>query len=452
MSELTTHTPEIQTDIVPATDVFNSFSDLTAEIEDARTSGDIEIIPLASGVEDSNNIDNTLTVYTEIRPTDISENSQVVLNSLPRLFSDISGLEFINPDVLNRREAENVQEDVIEHLLNKNVWYQAVPEISELIKSGEVTQLFRLLGPEDMSIDIVNFTRERITEERLADIRESFTDLYNLSGGALAEAIRAICILPESTFESTTLGSTRTNDGVIRVNEITLSDDRVEARAQEIGKRHNKFGNGSVFKDFLAHEMTHLIEGRQDFMSDHKFGPAVGWRSPEYHSFVDDYGNVVQKKKTALHLPNRKQQVIDKDGHIAVDVVDHFGREEFINAEPVSNYGKTDNREDLAEAVPAYLYGNKRVDSIRVNAINNLFDDVSIGRERIDGVKIEPISAIDFKHGFKIKPERIGIKTQYYRRIKTPGGYQAITSRLGKVTDDYGNPVDSVSIMQPITR
>ena len=453
MPEVTEYTPEIQMSPTPASEVFKQRAEIIDEIESSRLSGDIEIVPTDNPRDF---VGKSLTPNTLIDSEDVTDDTRGVYDLLPVCFGDISELKFVDQQEIDIREATEVQNEVIDYLVDKNAWYLAEPEIAKLLDSGEVSQLFRLLGPEGMNIDIVNFSKSLLTDKHLQDIQTSIIDLYNLSGGALADTVRAICVLPKQEFEPHTLGTTSIKSGVVRINEATLSEEEIVKMEQETGKNSKKFGSSSAFKLNLSHELTHLIEGVQNFWSDFRYQDALGWRSSEYNSFVDDFGNVVKKEVSAFHMPNRKQKVFEEGDYKTVDVVEHFGRGVYLAAAPTTNYGRTLPREDLAEAVPAYLYGTDQdIDAIRKNAINNFFQDINAGKSTVEGVEVQAVEPSEYKKSIVIKPEKIGITPKYYKEI-TPQvnatGYQTVTSRLGKVVDDYGSTVDVIKRSQPATK
>lgn len=433
---------------IPACEIFPSDSDFDNDIDDAINSGTIEIFPKADFRVDD--CDAFVTAGIEIDETD-AQNAGLDFDQLPGYIGDDGEIYEVlsSTESVSEKEVEAIKRAISRGVKVQDAWFLADSTIKKEIESGAVSQMFRVDLGEDTGIDIVNLTNNLLDDALIDQMRESLLMMFNATGGNLKKALKAIAILPPSSFGGYNVATSLAETGTIKINSILL-DPEMLAEFTKGYDTKGLLGAKSYYQATLVHEMMHLVECLQSDYSSNKFRNRLGWTGPQVDNFVDDYGNVVSKVKSKLYLPSKNQEVRDvgSNSKSEVDTVEHFGVDAYLEAKPVSAYGYVDAREDLADASVAYFFMPELLDKIRQNAISNILHEVK-GGEVLDEIDIAPVKLDEFKQKEYIKPRKIGVKSIY---TKKSGNQQSAYGYSGNsigVIDDYGNVVEHKYVWKP---
>lgn len=448
-------TPNLDTQIraeqVLARDVLPTREDFIGMLDSSTTNGTINVFP----VESAREYDGTLiSVPVEIEPSDLA-GSDLNYEALPTYINPKQADELgigVMPEVL-KKEALAVQEGVRQEIIDDQAWFLADSMVAEEAEKGSISQVFKVDLGNGAHIDVINFSESQLNQVHLEELSDAITRMFNATGGNVAEAVHGIAILPEERFEGKNIANATIRSKTVKLSEVLVNSAKFSALEEKLNEKHNVLGAASSFQATVTHEMMHLVEGLQSEYSEHNYRARMGWSPVEIETFVDDYGNVVSKRKSRYVVPDRQQYVGSSEGEqTSVDVAEEFGRDAYVQARPVSVYGHTDGREDLAEAAVAYMYGSD-LDSVRKNAIDNIFNEVRGEAGATDSVTIKQIEAAEYSRQLEVKPVEIGVITSLRKaslgtnRIENTG-YASVDSRFG-VVDDYGNLVERTVRAQP---
>lgn len=460
MSELTAPSEEFtlekrrSLESVVAHDVLPNMDEYRGMVDNALDEGVVNVFP----VENPRDIEcEVASVSVPINRTDL-EGVDVGFDELPTYIPTAKVAELglsANVEVA-KKEAVAVHDAALEHIVDSQGWFLGNSLVANEVESGSITQTFKINLGEGRHIDLINFSESKITDAHLSQLNDAVVRMFNATGGSISNAVSGIAVLPEARFDGKNLAGAHIKSRSITLSEVLINDAKLDAMQEEFGVKHNVLGAVSSFQATATHEMMHLVEGTVSEYSENNFRGRLGWVS-EQQSFVDDYGNVVTRQRNRYVVPDRNQYVTTEDGKTQkVDVVEQFGREAYVTAKPVSVYGNTDGREDLAEASVAYFYGAD-IDPVRRNAVDNILNEVKGSSAPVTEVKIEEIEASDFKNTITISPLDLGVMISYRKdTIPEPNntaheGYANTPSRIG-VVDDYGNLVERTTKMQPVRR
>lgn len=440
---------------VSAGDVLPNAAEFNDMINFALDEGAINVFP----VENAREADCTIEAVSVLLEESDFDGTGINFDELPTYIPSSKAKELgtSSKDGVAKKEALAVKEQAQEFVVDSQGWFLGNMLIAQEVESGSITQTFKIDLGDGKHIDLVNFSDTPVTDEHLAQLNDSVVRMFNATGGTIVDAVSGIAILPEGRFEGKNLAGAHIKSHSITLSEVLINDAKMAAMQERFGvQEHNTLGAISSFQATTTHEMMHLVEGRLSDYSDNNYRQRMGWVS-EQQAFVDDYGNVLSKQLNRYDVPDRTQYVKAEDGTTqTVDVVEHFGRETYVTATPVSLYGHTDGREDLAEASVAYFYGAE-LDPVRRNAIDNIFDEVKGEDPPVQEVNIENIAPRDFKKGIQINPSDLGVMISYRKATlpaqsnATSEAYRSTDSRIG-VVDDYGNLIQRTKKMQPVTR
>lgn len=408
---------------MPASEVFLSEGELRSAAQQAVDNG-LVTVELSQGN----------TVGEEVFPTIKFRKDQLIdSDSESAPFSGkFEDFEFKKPDEMLDMAKTEASSELIEKVARDNGWYLLEPDLKREIEDGRVSQHYRL-SFNGGHVELVNFSNTKLTDTNLDQIKNVLTRVSNVSGAGTLNVTNAICIQSADRFSNDAVGAARGLSGVIRLHEGLLDPEN------EIGYEKFKDIGTSPLESTLTHEFAHLVELNDTEMR--AYGKETGW-STEYGTVVDDYGNAVYVDRHTLDVSPHNLQVSDKDGKTReVHAKDHYGDEVIANAKPVTRYGYTNEREDLAEAFVPYVYAKDTLDPVRKNALDGVLHRGSGGEHGPFRVDIEEVPLSE-RIGNNITPHHYIVAEPYFREEVTPYTPNQMVAYGGEtktIVDDYGN-------------
>ncbi len=364
------------------------------------------------------------------------------------LSGTIDELPITDEELIMKRTAYLAEERLVERGFHDNNWHLGEPLVeSEIEANTPLIQRFELVTGEVKPIEVLNFSDTSLTMEQQEQVREVVSRVTALAGQKVFDATNAIIFKKSDKFRDKVVGTARGMSGVIVLNESLI--------------------NGTIDKDFvkqlhaigvdplegvLTHELAHLVE-QQDTVNN-AYAGATGWKEVSTET-VDDYGEVVALNQKKLDMPWEITHIDESGDKKTVPAKDIYNLEEIINAKPVSKYGYTNEREDLAEAFIPYTHARhdtSQLDSLRRDAIDGIMQRIHAGEHGPHHVTIRE-KDLASKIGTSIRPRVYTMAepvftysppTPKHTRPKftlDEQQKQAYNQRMSEIVDDYGNTV-----------
>lgn len=338
------------------------------------------------------------------------------------------------------------EERLVERVFHDNNWHIGEPLVEREIEANTpLSQRFSLELEGSNPIEVMNFSDTQLSEDQQDKIRQIVSGVTAVAGKNVFTATNAIIFTKSDRFKGGTIGTARGASGVILLNESLING--------AVDEQFKKFEDIDVtpMESTLTHELAHLVE-LQDTVNQ-AYGEATGWKKHNTDT-VDDYGEVVSSYKSKLEMP-WEITVADEVGvKESILARDRYELSELTSAKPVTGYGYTNEREDLAEAFVPYIHakGSQQLDRIRKDSLDSMMRRINNEEHGPHQVTMRPI-ALDKKIGLDIWPQTYTVGEPQFSysppvtERQTPKlsleeqQKQAYSQRMAEVVDDYGNVV-----------